>query len=380
MQVPILGMGGTAKADGGLQISTTYPGITVKAGSTPTFTINVENKTGTSQSFALTSTVPDKWSETFTGAGNPITKVYVADTKDADVAFNVTIPDDTAEGVNNIVVTATGDTGVTSTLNLQLTITKKDVSQGKFTSQFPSQTGSSTTAFKFSTSITNSSGTDQSYVLSSNAPSGWTVTFAPAYQTQQISSASVAAGGNQSIDVSITPAPNTPAGKYVITCTATSSQQDLAFDLTVNVTGSYALTMTTSSGRLNADAYAGQETAVSLVVKNTGTADLADLSLSGSAQASDWAVRFDPATISTLAAGQSANVTAYISVASGSIVGDYEVDLSANASNAAVTTATATTAIRVHVNASTTWGIIAIIIVLLLIAGLIVMFMKFGRR
>lgn len=366
----------SARADGGLELSTTYPGITVKSGTDAIFSLKVSNKTGAPQNVAVSiESIPNGWTYSLTGQGNPITRVYVENDATAGITFTATIPADAAEDTYPITLKATSiDTGITDTLKLEVKISKQDVKSGTFTTQYPAIQGPSTATYQFSTNLTNNSGEDQMYSLSSNAPTGWKVIFKPAYQDQEIASLSVPSGGSQTISVTITPVYNVTKGEYTINCAAVSAKDTLSVDLVVGITGTYELFLTSENEVLNADAYAGNETAVNLIVKNNGTADISNVQVVASAP-TNWNVRFEPSEIGTLAAGDTKSVTAYIKPANNAIAGDYVVSFAAASAEAQ-----SQSSFRVTVKTSTLWGIVGIAIILILVAGLIVVFMKFGRR
>lgn len=365
----------TARADGGLELSTPYPGVTVKAGTDATFSLKIANATGTSQSVGLAvQSAPDGWTYSLIGGGNPISKVYVDNSGSQAATLTVSVPADAAEGAYNVVVKAMGETGAVDTLSLDINVSKQEIKQGTFTTQYPSVQGPSTATFQFSTSLANNSSEDQSYSLSANAPTGWTVKFTAAGQDQEIASLSVPAGSSATVKVTITPVYNVTAGKYTINCAAVSAKDTLAVDLNVEITGVYQLTLTSENDVLTADAYAGRETPVKLSLKNTGSADVSGIQLAAT-QPANWSVRYDPAEVGTIKAGETKSVTAYVKAANDAIAGDYLVSFTASSAETQ-----SQSAFRVTVKTSTTWGIIGIAIILLLAAGLIVMFMKFGRR
>jgi uncharacterized membrane protein len=172
----------------------------------------------------------------------------------------------------------------------------------------------------------------------------------------------------------VTPAYNVTAGKYTINCAAVSAKDTLSVDLNVEITGVFQMTLAPENEVLNADVYAGRETAVKLVLTNSGSADISDVQLAAT-QPKNWSVRFDPAEVGTLKAGETKSVTAYVKAASDAIAGDYLVVFSASSAETQ-----SQSSFRMAVKTSTTWGIIGIAIILVLAAGLIVIFMKFGRR
>lgn len=374
LQFPLLGLSGTAHADGGLQITATYPEVTVKAGSDYTFFTKVKNDTGAAQTVNLSATVPDGWTYILQGGGNRIYKAYVDNGSSTDANLTVTIPATAESKSYQVTLTANGDNGVAASLTLNLDVTKGETKQGKWTTDTDTFDGSNTDTFKYSTNITNNSEVAQTYSLSSNAPDGWDVEFDSASTSQQIASCGVSPEGSQGVEISIIPSYNTLPGSYKVTCTAKSPNETMTLDLKLNVTGSYSMILTTPSGALNADAYAESDTPVVIEIQNNGASDLKNVQLSASAP-TGWTVKLDKTSISSIPAGEKQDVTAYIKASTGSIVADYPVDFSATASGAS-----AQTTFRVAFKAPVVWGYVGLIIILLLIAGLIGVFMKFGRR
>ena len=102
--------------------------------------------------------------------------------------------------------------------------------------------------------------------------------------------------------------------------------------------------------------------------------DLTGISLSAQAS-TDWEVTFDQDTIDSIAAGESAEVTAHITPAKDAILGDYVTAITA--SNEAVSSECD---LRVSVQNHTSWGIVAVAIIAALVLGLAVIIRRFGRR
>lgn len=373
--LPFAGMGTTAKAAGGISISTAFPGVTVKAGENIDFSIKVLNDTDTPKNVGLTiKSAPEGWESYFEGNGNEVSRVYVEKNDYSNVTYNVKIPEDVKEGVYKAVLTADAGGGAADTLELEMKVSEKEMTQGKFTSQYPELQGSPTTTFKFTVDLANNSSKDQSYSLSAIAPEGWEVTFAPAYEDKQIASISLQAGKTQGINVTIRPPQKVKAGKYTIPCTAASAAETLKTELSVTITGTYSLESTTTTGVLSFDAYSGSETPVKLKITNTGSAELNNIELT-SASNQEWTVRFDSKSIESLPAGATKEITAYIKPGANSIAGDYLVVI--NVGNQITSDQVE---LRMAVKTPTAWGIVGVVIILIVIAGLIWIFRKFGRR
>ena len=362
-------------ADGGLNVSTSYPGTTVTAGKTVNFALTLDN----SGLFPLNTEIvigdlPAGWDAHFTGGGNQVSRVYVRADDSANVTLAITIPADTKEGDYSVSVTASAN-GASDTLYLSLHVSSTEVTQGLFKSQFPELQGGASTSFSFNTDLTNSSAEDRYYSLTADIPTGWQVSFRPASASSDIASLTIASGQSQSLTISVKPPADVKAGEYTIPCAAVSAADSMSLDLKVIITGSYSLVLSTKDGRLNADAQVGKESPVTLVLVNTGSTDLTDITLKSTLPTNGWAVRFDQASIDSLAAGASQEIVAYIQPDARAVTGDYAASISAESQQAKTSLD-----LRVAVKTSTLWGIVAVVIIVLLAGGLYLVFRKFGRR
>jgi uncharacterized membrane protein len=369
-------------AESGIEMSTDYPGITVKAGDTVSFPLDFTTSDGEAHDVSLSiKSMDEGWDGYFKGSSNEVTMVHVnapegeETATETDVAyFYLTVPEDTSEGVYTVTLGADAGNGESDTLDLQLKVTETVNGESDFTTEYAEQQGSTGTAFSFDATIQNNRNDEQSYSLSANAPTGWTVTFTPSSESMNVASVTVDGASSQGMTISVTPPQMVEKGDYTITCTATSANETLTTDLTVSIIGTYDVSLTTSDGLLSCDAESEKATPVTLVVTNNGNVDLENLNLSYSAS-TDWTVTFSEDTIETLAAGESKEITANITPCENAITGDYVAYISI--SNSEVSS---NVEMRVTVKTATSWGIVAvgIIVVLVVILGLI--FKKYGRR
>jgi uncharacterized membrane protein len=272
------------------------------------------------------------------------------------------------------VATATGENGAVSNLTMDVTISSQEFTQGALSAQYQELEGSTSSSFSFTMTLKNNSNDQQGYSLTSGAPEGWQVKFSSS-AGQQIASLNVDSGRSESITVGVTPPTDVEPGKYDIPVSAISADETLDMNFTVNITGTYGMTLSTPTGLLTTDVIAGKESTVTLTVENTGSADLSNIALTAKSVPTDWTVTFDKDKIETLAAGQSAQVTATIKAANDAITGDYAVSISAKTSQAS-----SQADFRVTVKTSTVWGIVGIVIIAAVIVALVLVFRKFGRR
>ena len=354
-----------AFAAGGLEFYTDYPGISVKAGDSQTISMYVSNTSGSGLDADLSiASIPDGWEGYFSGSGSQISRVHVENGAESTVTFNLEIPEDAAEGDYTVQLQATSDTGLTDVTDLVLS----------FEAEYPEQEGASGTAFSFSTTLVNNSAADQSYSLSAQAPAGWQVSFQPSGESTQVASIEVAAASSEGLTVSVTPPENVEAGDYTIPISATSASDTLETELTVTITGTYALELSTPSGLLSFDAHANRESDVTLSITNNSNVDLQNITLTSSAP-TDWTVTFDESSIEVLEAGATQEITAHVTPGDSAMTGDYVTTITASCSETSDTAE-----FRVSVKTDTIWGIVAIVIILALVAGVGAVFKKYGRR
>ena len=197
---------------------------------------------------------------------------------DDSVTFAVDVPLDAADGDYTIRLKAQGQ-NIADTMDLALTVSAEEIGESSFTAEYPSQEGDADTAFTFSATLINNTLSSQTYSFTVNAPTGWQVSFLPSGETTKVAALDVEARTTQAVDISVTPPENIEAGTYEIPCTATSVNETMTIDLSVTITGSYAMSLSTPSGRLSLEAYANQESAVQLSLTNTGNSDLTNVNL-----------------------------------------------------------------------------------------------------
>jgi uncharacterized membrane protein len=168
-------------------------------------------------------------------------------------------------------------------------------------------------------------------------------------------------------------------GEYPITVEAASGDIKNNIELKAIVTAKYEMTVEPSTGRLNTTATAGQDNYFTMVITNTGSADLQKVEFSSSVtgKPTGWSITFDPQDIDVLPVGAKREIQVNIKPAQKTISGDYMVAISASPESGY---SFSNIDVRVTVLTPTIWGWVGVGIVVLVIAGLVVMFMRLGRR
>ena len=358
-----------------IELSTQYPALTVKAGDSLTFDLDLDNYSGVSQDITLSvAEIPEGWEGTFSAGSNQVSVVHVKNqATNSEVSFAVDVPLETADGEYIIRLAARGE-DFADEMEIALTVSAEEIGESSFTAEYPSQEGDATTDFTFSATLINNTLSTQNYSFTSNAPSGWQVSFQPSGESTSVAALDVEARTTQAMDISVTPPENVEAGTYEIPVTATSVNESMPITLSLTITGSYGLTLSTPSGRLSLDAYANQESAVQLSLTNTGNSDLTNVNLTSSAP-TGWTVRFANETIDIIEAGATVETTMYITPGEDAMSGDYATTITARNSDA-----NDSVDFRITVKTETIWGLtgIGVIVVLAVVIGIVMR--KYGRR
>jgi uncharacterized membrane protein len=248
----------------------------------------------------------------------------------------------------------------------------------KLESTYPSLSADSGQSFSFDFDI-KYSGDRQLFNLNSTTQPGWDVAFTSSSgkTITAVQLGPVDYTITESIKINMTPSlGQIPApGDYPLTVTVSSGTLSQTINLKATVKARYSFELSTPTGNLNTSSTSGTENHSPMQVRNTGSAAIDKLAFTASSP-EGWIVTFSPNQIDTIGAGQTQQVEVIITPPGGkTVAGDYMVNITANNG-----TISRTLDLRVTVSTPTIWGWVGIIIVVLVIAGLAVLFIKLGRR
>ena len=352
-------------------LTTPYPAIEVAPGAKVNLNVSVETAAAGRVDLSL-SDVPTDWTATLRGGGFLVTGVQSDGTKATEVTLEVTVPATAASGAQRITLHATSD-GSNATLPIDIKVTPNAAGEVTLTTSVPAVKGASDASFSFSLTLNNDTPDDLTFGVVAGGPPGWTVD-AKMSSEAQAASAIVKAGSTTSITVTAKAPEGAPADTYPITVDATSGDKTAHADLSVEITGSYKLTLTTPDGRLSANASAGSVTDLSLLLQNSGTAAIPDVKLAATAP-TGWTVTFEPDTVTVPVGADGVQVTAHLTPSGNAIAGDYVTTFKATAD-----VASANAEMRVTIETSLLWGIVGVGLIVLVLAGLWWTFRRYGRR
>jgi uncharacterized membrane protein len=359
----------------GVFLTTRYPALTVKAGETTTVDLSIHNYKLPPQQLSLS--VPDVaqgWKATILGGGQPIAAVEVAPDSDEGLQLRLEPPAGTGQGDYHFTVEAKGGS---EDLKLPLTVTvgQEVPAKLKMTTNFPDLRGTATTAFKYRVTVTNDSGRNATINLSADAPKNFQVNFTEAYGSQQLTSIPIEAGKSKDLDAALTIPRETEAGDYKLSVHAKTEQASADLPLTLAILGQPRLSVSGEGGRLSGEAYAGQDSQLTVVLHNDGSEAARDIELSATAP-EGWKTSFDPKTVQSLAANAEQDVKLTMTPSSRAIAGDYQMTVRAAATGGLSESAN----FRITVLTSTLWGAIGIAIIAVALLVVVFAVARFGRR
>jgi uncharacterized membrane protein len=226
--------------------------------------------------------------------------------------------------------------------------------------------------FRYNTTLRN--GTPQAYVyqLKAGVPEGWSAVFRA--RGSQITSLNMDGNKSEEITIEIIPAYSADPAKYTIPVTATTGSDTLKLDLEAVVKGSYGLELTTPTGRLSDNVTEGRQKEIHVVVRNTGTLPLNDISLSAQTPPK-WDATFEPAKVDNLFPGKTVDIVAKLSVPDKTLAGDYVTTFNVRNANS-----NAQAVFRMTVKTSMLAGWIGILVILAAVALVVYLIRKYGRR
>lgn len=359
-----------ARAAAGLTLTTPFPSVTASPDSRVSFDLEVDAREAGRIDLELTG-VPASWSASLHGGGNVVGAVLLNGNDPAEVRLDVDVPAD-ATGTTRFVVVAS-DAESRVELPIDVRVEAEATGEVSLATDFPSLRGASSTTFTFNLKVRNDKAEDLTYTGTGQGPVGWNVEVQPTGQSQAVS-ATVTAGAEAGLTVTVDAPDSTPAGTYPIQVVATVGTEQLEQALEVEITGSYSLELSTPTQVLSARGPSGSVTEQTFTVTNTGTAPVTGVEITASPP-DDWQVEFQPTTIESIAPDQTINVTARITPSGNAIAGDYELTVRANGEEA-----DADTEVRFTVETSILGAVIGGLLIAGAIGGLFWVFRRYGRR
>jgi uncharacterized membrane protein len=357
----------------------------ILAGNDKALAVYVENTgSGTVNNITFSSDEPSGWDIEFDP--EQVVALEAGDSKRIDV--NLEVPEQTAAGDYMIHLNAAGDEVAAPQVDIRVTV-NTGIKEPKIEVRpiYPTLEGIAGEEFVFEVEFQYQAATMISdpvaFNLITTAPQGWDTSITPPYEKEKkLSAISLKPGFTfaEKHRVVVKPPflPLPEPGEYPVTLEVVDEETGTLSDtieFTAIITARYALILAPAAERYNTTATAGKDSYFSIQVANLGTADMDKVSFS-STKPSGWTIEFTPDEMETLKALDAQTVDVNIKAPPDTIAGDYQITLRASGTQAMAQDLN----VRVTVESPTIWGWVGVIIIVLVIASLVVIFMRFSRR
>ena len=366
---------GSSPSITGLFLTTKYPSLTVRAGETTTVDLSLRNYKLPPQ--VLNLSVPEiaqGWKATILGGGQPVSAVDVPPDGEERLQLRLEPPSGVGKGEYRFTVEAKNGQN-DNKLPITLVIGDELPAKLKLTTNFPSLRGTATTSFKYRVSVTNDSGKDATVNFSADAPRNFQVNFTEAYGSQQLTSIPIEAGKSKDVEASLTIPRETQASDYKLTLHAKTEAASADLPVSLTIVGQPRLAVSGEGGRLSGEAYAGQDSQLTVVLRNDGSEAARDIEMSATTPEA-WKSSFDPKQVAQIPAGGTQNVKVTLTPSEKAIAGDYQTTIRASGAGGLSESAN----FRITVLTSTLWGAVGIAIIAIALLVVVFAVARFGRR
>ncbi len=244
---------------------------------------------------------------------------------------------------------------------------------------YPKLEAISGSTFEFEVKLKYTGSESRYFDLVVTTPEGWSVYITPQYETgKKIPGLTLdpmlTAGTKVKVIVTSPYWPLSEPGEYKTTLEAISGEIKGTTELTAVITAKYTMDVVPAIERYNTTAKAGKDNYFSIEVRNLGTAAIENITFS-SIKPKGWTIKFSPDKIESLPAIDFQTVDVNIKPPAETVAGVYEITVRTSGNQASDNID-----IRVTVETPPVGLWVGVGIIVLVIAGLGVIFMRFSRR
>ena len=232
--------------------------------------------------------------------------------------------------------------------------------------------------FEFKVDVTLDAPEELYFEIEKEIPPGWSIVVNPGSLRVDVPTLKLKPGKKESLTIICRPLINQEPGEYVFKLTLKSAeegkllQESVEFKALVKSVG--VLSLTTSTGMLNTEVRPDRDNIYTLLIENTGTAPVEDISISTPQEPEGWQVEFED-KIDILQVGEKMEIEANIIPPNRTIAGDYSIRFLVTSGED-----TDFLDLRTVVQTPLIWRILGIALIVLVIAGIAIIFERLGRR
>src|SRR5262249_24293321 len=312
----------------GLFLMADFPSVTIRPGATSTVSLKLQNYGLPPELLDLSvQGEPAGWNVSLLGGGQPVAAAMPPTNGSVSLQLRIEVPAN-ASGKETLTVKAKGKDADVS-LPIVVAFAKNLPAKLSLEPRLPNLRGTAKSSFEFTVAVKNDSGKNLLVSLAAQAPPNFDTSFTEAYGSQELSAIPVEAGQSKDDKLKVRPPSTVGAGQYPVTMRVSAEDATAQTKVELDITGQPRLSIAGREGRMSAEAIAGKEASIPVVVTNTGTAPAEEVELSGSGP-TGWKITFEPKTIDRLAPDQNKEVQALVTPSEKAIAGDYVATLRAS--------------------------------------------------
>ncbi len=232
--------------------------------------------------------------------------------------------------------------------------------------------------FEFKVNVTLDAPEEQYFEIEKEIPPGWSIVVNPGSLRVDVPTLKLKPGKKESLTIICRPLIEQEPGEYIFKLTLKSTeegeplQESVEFKALVKSVG--VLSLTTSSEMLNTEVRPDRDNIYTLIIENTGTAPVEDISISTPQEPEGWQVEFED-NIDILQVGEKLEIETNIIPPNRTIAGDYNIRFLVTSGED-----TDFLDLRTIVVTPLIWRILGIALIAFVIAGIAVVFERLGRR
>ena len=232
--------------------------------------------------------------------------------------------------------------------------------------------------FEFKVDVTLDAPEEQYFELEKDVPPGWSIKVSPGSLSVDVPGLKIKPGKKESLTIVCSPLVEQDPGEYIFSLTLKSTKEGKQLEESVEfkalVKSAGLLSLTTSTGRLSTDIGPGRDNLYILIIENTGTAPVEDISISTQQEPEGWLIELED-NIDILQVGEKMEIEANIIPPERTIAGDYSIKFLANSSED-----NDSLDLRTAVKTPLIWRILGIALIAFVIAGIAIVFERLSRR
>lgn len=232
--------------------------------------------------------------------------------------------------------------------------------------------------FEFKVDVRLDAPEEQYFEIEKEIPPGWSIVVNPGSLKVDVPTLKLKPGKKESLTIICRPLIEQEPGEYIFKLTLKSTeegeplQESVEFKALVKSVG--VLSLTTSNEMLNTEVRPDRDNIYTLIIENTGTAPVEDISISTPQEPEGWQVEFED-NIDILQVGEKLEIEANIIPPNRTIAGDYNIRFLVTSGED-----TDFLDLRTIVVTPLIWRILGIALIAFVIAGIAVVFERLGRR